>query len=183
MTLLQSKPLPLLTKCPDFSLPSVTDAMVYTLRDFSQSKALLIAFICNHCPYVRAIEDRLLALKHRYAVKDFAMVGICANDSENYPSDSVLELKKRWQEKKYGFPYLIDKDQTVARAFGAVCTPDLFLFDHARQLFYHGQLDDNWQYEAKVIKQDLKEAIDAILNDNPPPKDQKPSIGCSIKWR
>jgi len=183
MALLQSKAKDLGMACPDFSLPSVVDDKIFTLKDFSSSKALLVAFICNHCPYVQAIEDRLIALKRTFDVKDFEIVGICSNDAKRYPDDSKEQLKKRWLEKSYGFFYLHDADQRAALAFDAVCTPDFFLFDQKRQLFYHGQLDDNWQHPTNVKKQHLKEAIQAILTDQPPPPDQKPSMGCSIKWK
>lgn len=182
MVLLPSSASELGVLCPDFSLPGVDDK-VYTLADFSSAQTLLIAFICNHCPYVRAIEDRLIALRKSFSTDDLAMVGICANDAQKYPDDSKDALKQRWQSKNYGFPYLIDEDQTVAKAFGAVCTPDLFLFDQHRRLFYHGQLDDNWQDATQVKRQNLKDAIQAILSGMRPPAGQKPSIGCSIKWK
>lgn len=182
MALLSSKALKPRFICPQFSLLSVENKPV-SLSDFSSSKALLVAFICNHCPYVRAIEDRLLTLRKDFSLKDLGMVGICSNDAQKYPEDGAVELLRRWTEKSYGFPYLIDADQSVAKSFDAVCTPDLFLFDKERRLFYHGQLDDNWQDESKVTSQDLKEAIKMILADLSPPKEQKPSMGCSIKWQ
>lgn len=181
MVLLHSNAPEIGAPIPDFTLDSV-EGKTYSLADFSKSKALLIAFICNHCPYVRAIENRLIALKKSFEASKFEIVGICANDPKKYPDDSSEALKRRWQEKGYGFPYLVDRDQTVAKAFGAVCTPDLFLYDQKRKLFYHGQLDDNWQDETKVKVQSLKEAIEAILAGGEAPKDQKPSMGCSIKW-
>jgi hypothetical protein len=132
---------------------------------------------------VRAIEDRLIALRKAFNETDFAMVGICSNDARRYPDDSAEKLKERSLLKSYSFPYVLDTDQTVAKAFDAVCTPDLYLFDKDRMLFYHGQLDDNWQNEKLVKKQDLKDAITAILLGQSPPSDQKPSLGCSIKWQ
>lgn len=180
MVLLESKDLRLGEPCPDFSLPSV-DEKHYSLSDFKHTKALLVAFICNHCPYVKAIESRLIALRRAFDEKDLSMVAICSNDSAAYPADSKPELFKRWQEKNYGFPYLIDADQNVAKSFDAVCTPDLFLFGNEK-LFYHGQLDDNWQNESQVKHEYLKDAIKDILLEKAPQKDQKPSIGCSIKW-
>jgi peroxiredoxin len=182
MALLHSNAPDIGAPMPKFKLMSV-DEKPYTDSDFGQSKALLIAFICSHCPYVRAVEDRLIALKRAFKVADFELVGICSNDPINYPEDSAPKLKQRWLEKDYGFPYLVDVDQTVAKAFGAVCTPDLFLYDHDRRLFYHGRLDDNWQDATKVKKHDLKEAIVGILEEQKAPADQKPSMGCSIKWR
>jgi peroxiredoxin len=182
MVLIESKMLPLKSKCPNFLLPSVEEKN-FSLKDFADSKALLVAFICNHCPYVRAIEERLIELRRLFSLKDLAMVGICSNDANKYPEDGKEALKKRWHERNYGFPYLLDKDQTVAKAFGAVCTPDLFLFDQDRSLFYHGQLDDNWQEPLKVNEPFLKNAINDILQRKGPPQQQKPSMGCSIKWK
>lgn len=182
MVLLHSNAPEIGAPTPDFTLTSV-DGKVYSLADFANSKALLIAFICNHCPYVRAIEDRLIALKKAFKVSDFEIVGICSNDAKNYPDDSPVALKERWHSKAYGFPYLVDQAQTVAKAFGAVCTPDLFLYDQKRTLFYHGQLDDNWQEPDKVKDQSMKRAIMAILAGEKAWVEQKPSMGCSIKWR
>jgi len=168
--------------CPNFSLPSV-DGKHYDLNSFFKSKALLVAFICRHCPYVMAIEDRLLALAHFYENKDLQTVAICSNDWQNYSEDAPENLFVRWQEKKYGFPYLIDEDQSVAKAFDAACTPDLYLFDQDRQLFYHGRLDDNWKDASKATQQDLRNAIEALLANQSPPIEQFPTIGCSIKWK
>ena len=168
--------------CPAFSLPSV-DGKTYSLDSFIESKSLLIAFICNHCPYVRAIEDRLIALSKAYSAHDLQVVGICSNDFETYTEDAPAKLLSRSLEKKYGFPYLVDETQSVARAFNAQCTPDLYLYDEHRRLFYHGRLDDSWKDPAKVTKEELKEAIEAVLEGRPPPKDQSPTMGCSIKWK
>lgn len=181
MPLLHSNAPQIGAACPDFSLTSVDDKN-YSLCDFSSSKALLVAFICNHCPYVRAIEDRLIALAHSFSTRDLQVVGICSNDAKNYPDDGKLPLRKRAEEKDYRFPYLLDEDQSIARAFDAVCTPDLYLYDHHRKLYYHGQLDDNWQHADQVTHQFLKDAVHGILRGDAPPQDQKPSMGCSIKW-
>lgn len=182
MALLSSGEIPLGTLAPDFCLTSVDDT-TYRLADFCGAQGLLVAFICNHCPYVRAIEDRLIRLAAYFLAHDSAVVAICSNDATNYPDDSKEALKKRYMEKHYGFPYLIDIDQTVAKAYGAVCTPDLFLFDQHRKLYYHGQLDDNWRDEHKVSHHSLKEALDGLLVGKPAPALQKPSMGCSIKWK
>lgn len=168
--------------CPDFSLPSV-DAKILSLKDFSSAQTLLIAFICNHCPYVKAIEDRLLALPGNYSKDQFQMVAICSNDPADYPEDSPAELKRRWQEKNYPFPYLIDESQEVARKFGAVCTPDFYLYGPDRKLAYRGRLDDSWKNPAQVRRQELKEAIDALLARKSLNSLQNPSMGCSIKWK
>jgi len=167
--------------CPAFGLYSVDDQF-FQRSDFDESKALLVAFICNHCPYVKAIEDRLVALRKKYNTSDLAMVGICSNDPSSYPDDSKAMLLKRWQEKNYGFPYLLDVDQQVAHAFDAVCTPDLFLFDKKRKLFYRGRLDNNWRDQSQVSKHDLTDALELLLKDQEPPTEQIPSQGCSIKW-
>lgn len=153
------------TPCPSFTLPSV-DGKTYSLADFSNSRALLIAFICHHCPYVKAIEDDLIALK----IDGLQRVAICSNDASKYPEDAPETLLKRWREKNYGFPYLIDSTQEVAKKFDAVCTPDLFVYDSNRKLYYHGRL------------QELTSAVQDLLAGKPAPENQQHSIGCSIKW-
>ncbi len=168
--------------CPDFSLPSV-DKKNYDLNSFSKSKGLLVAFICNHCPYVQAIEDRLLKLAHAYVYAEIQTIAICSNDWQAYPDDAPENLYERWQKKAFGFPYLLDETQEAARAFKAACTPDLYLYDGARKLFYHGRLDDNWKDQTQVKNQDLKEAINSLLAGKNPPSLQHPTIGCSIKWK
>lgn len=182
MALTESRDLPLGTPCPDFRLRSV-DGKTYARDDFRDAKALVVMFICNHCPYVQAIEDRLVALAHEYGPRGVQFVGICSNDPTDYPDDRPERLLARWKEKGYGFPYLIDETQDVARAFGAVCTPDLYVFDGARRLAYHGRLDDNWQRPEDVRRRELAEALDAILAGRAPSPEQVHSIGCSIKWR
>lgn len=168
--------------CPDFSLPSV-DGKQLGPKDFSSSKTLLVAFICNHCPYVRAIEDRLLELQRSYPFDRFQILAICSNDPSDHPEDSPAELKKRAMEKNYPFPYLIDEQQDVARAFGAVCTPDFYLFGADRKLAYRGRLDDSWKNPAQVRRQELKEAVDGLLSGKSLQSLQNPSMGCSIKWK
>jgi peroxiredoxin len=182
MALLKSEPFTPGLPCPPFRLETV-DSQVFDRDDLVGSKGFLIAFICNHCPYVSAIEDRLIALAKRYKPLGLMTVGICSNDANRYPDDAKEALFERWKKKNYGFPYLLDDDQTVAKAFGAVCTPDLYLYDHRGLLFYHGRLDDNWQDEQKVHHQDLANAIDLVLANKAPPAEQHPSMGCSIKWR
>lgn len=167
--------------CPDFSLMSV-DNKPYSLSSFKGHKALIIMFICNHCPYVKAIEDRLLSLAHEFKGKPVQFVGICSNDGENYPEDSKENLFLRWKEKKYPFPYLHDETQVVAKDFGAVCTPDFFVYNEKNQLAYRGRLDDSWKDESKVTQFELKEAIKSLLNGRAPASQQNPSMGCSIKW-
>ena len=166
---------------PDFSLGSV-EGKTYRLDDFSNKKVLAVFFICSHCPYVLAIEDRILSLWRDLKNQSVQFVGICSNDSTDYPEDSPPNLFKRWKEKGYGFPYLIDEAQTAAKAYGAVCTPDIFVFDEKRRLAYHGQFDDNWKDPKSVTRQDLREAIELLLTGQSPQTPQMPSMGCSIKW-
>jgi len=179
---IESHVLALGAACPDFSLPSV-DGKKYALKDFAKSKGLLVAFICNHCPYVKAVEDRLLAIAKAFSEADLQVVGICSNDAGLYPEDAPLELLRRWEQKQYGFPYLVDEAQDVARAFDAACTPDLYLYDHNRKLYYHGRIDDNWKDASQVHNHEMKEAIKALLRGDAPPKNQMNTIGCSIKWK
>lgn len=180
--MLKSTDIALGSSAPDFSLPSV-EGKVYSLKDFGGSKGLVVMFICNHCPYVQAIEDRYIALAKEYQAKGISFVGICSNDPTDYPDDRPEKLKQRWQEKHYGFPYLIDGSQEVAKAYGAACTPDLYVFDGEQSLFYHGRLDDNWQEEAKVKRREMAAALDELLRGEGPPETQHPSMGCSIKWK
>jgi peroxiredoxin len=181
MALLETEAIPMGTPCPDFDLPAV-EGRNYRLADFKDASVLVVMFICNHCPYVKAIEDRYVALAHAYDGKGVQFVGICANDPVDYPDDSFESLKARWEAKGYGFPYLHDLSQDVARSFGAVCTPDIYVYDADRKLAYHGRFDDNWQNPGQVTSQDLKAAIDTLLAGGKPAEAQVPSMGCSIKW-
>ena len=170
------------TRCPDFRLPAV-DGRTYGRDDFAQAPVLVVMFICNHCPYVKAVEDRLIELQRQYGPRGVQLVGICSNDAATYPDDAFDRLAERWRQKDYGFPYLHDESQQVARAFGAVCTPDIYVFDRERQLAYRGRIDDSWKDPSKVTRRDLAGALDALLAGGRPSADQKASIGCSIKWR
>jgi len=170
------------TPCPDFDLPAM-DGKQYQRDDFKDRKVLLVMFICNHCPYVKAVESRLIELQREYKAQSVQLVGICSNDPTDYPEDSFANLQRSWREKNYGFPYLHDLEQNVARAFGAVCTPEFFVYGPDRKLAYHGRLDDNWQDSRAVKRRELKEAVDRLLTDQEPDPDQIPSMGCSIKWR
>ncbi|MGE0762209.1 MAG: thioredoxin family protein [Bdellovibrionales bacterium] len=166
---------------PDFHLPSV-DGKTFSPKDFSDSRVLVVMFMCNHCPYVQAIEDRLLDLAKRQQPKGVAFTAICANDPSEHPEDAPAALLQRWQQKKYPFPYLVDKDQRVAKAFGAVCTPDFFVYDQNRKLAYRGRLDDSWKNPAAVTRRELETAVTALLSGQRPLTLQNPSMGCSIKW-
>lgn len=167
--------------CPDFNLKSV-DGKPVSRQDFN-GKPLVVMFICNHCPYVKAIEDRLLTLAREMMPKGAAFVAVCANDPADYPEDAPEELLKRWREKNYPFPYLLDESQEVAKAFAAVCTPDIYLFDSSHKLYYRGRLDDSWKNPRAVSKQELKLALESALQKLPAPSLQNPSMGCSIKWK
>ena len=180
MALLESTMVPLGTACPDFTLPGV-DGRLWSRDDF-HTPALLVVVLCNHCPYVQAVDDRLNALAQAFA-RRCAVVAINPNDAVAYPEDSFETMRARAKAKGYVFPYLWDEDQQVARDLGAVCTPDFFLYDAHRHLAYRGRLDDNWKDPTKVRRQDLREAIEAVLAGQPGPEVQHPSMGCSIKWK
>ena len=182
MALLHSEKISLGSPANDFKLASV-DGKKYSLHEFSSSQVLVILFICNHCPYVQAIEDRMITLHRFFQTQSVQFVGICSNDSTDYPDDSPASLLKRWKEKQYGFPYLIDETQQVAKDYGAVCTPDIYVYDRERKLAYHGRLDDNWKDAGQVKTQDLKEAIQKLLIGQKPHANQISSMGCSIKWK
>jgi peroxiredoxin len=182
MALTENRDVPLGSPCPDFRLRSV-EGKTHARDDFRDKPVLVVLFICNHCPYVQAVEDRIVQLRRDYAAKGVQLVGICANDPTDYPEDRPAKLLERWRQKDYGFPYLVDETQTVARAFDAVTTPDIYVFGPDRTLAYHGRIDDNWQQPAKVKRRELAEAIDALLAGRQPSRQQQHSIGCSIKWR
>jgi len=180
MALMESTMVPLGSACADFTLPGV-DGRLWSLHDF-HTRALLVVVMCNHCPYVQAIDDRLNALAREYSGR-CSVVGINSNDAVTHPDDSFEAMRTRARAKGYAFPYLWDEEQTVARALGAVCTPDFFLYDSHRRLNYRGRLDDNWKDPAHVTRQDLKTAIEGVLAGQEPLGTQYPSLGCSIKWK
>ena len=168
--------------CPDFTLPSVTDKKLYSLSDFKNDRPFLVMFICNHCPYVKAIEDRLIELALDLKKISVHVVAICSNDALAYPEDSFENLQKRSLEKNYPFVYLHDKNQVVAKKFGAVCTPDFFVYSAAGRLSYRGRLDDSWKDPTQVTSRDMYLAILEILDQKPVSRPQISSMGCSIKW-
>lgn len=182
MALLHSEKSKLGIPAPDFALNGV-EGKPYSLASFKDKKVLILMFICNHCPYVKAIEDRIIAFSSAYSPRGAQVVGLCSNDPADYPEDSPENLKRRWQEKNYGFPYLIDETQEVAKSYGAVCTPDIYVFDSNRKLAYHGQFDDHWQDPRKVTRRDLQDAVESLLDGKLPSQQQTPSLGCSIKWK
>ena len=165
---------------PYFNLPDTLGKNV-SIEDFD-SELLIIVFTCNHCPYAKAVEDRLIKLGKEYK-NDVDFVLISSNDSENYPEDSPKKMAERHTEKGYPFPYLFDETQEVAKAYSAVCTPDIFLYNDDRKLEYRGRIDDNWQNPEQVEREELKMAIEAVLNGKTIDFEQKPSMGCNIKWK
>lgn len=168
--------------CPDFSLPGV-DGINYSLQDFQNSEPLVIMFICNHCPYVKAIEDRLIQLATDLKAENINVVAICSNDENKYTEDKFENLKQRFYEKKYSFFYLHDQSQDVAKKFGAVCTPDFFMYDRDLKLRYRGRLDDNWKEPTLVTHRELYHAALDLKNNQPISFKQTPSMGCSMKWK
>ncbi len=168
-------------KLPEFNLPAVSGKN-YSNTDFHKYDLKVFFFICNHCPYVKAIEERIISLYKQLKDRNIIFVGICSNDASDYPEDSFENIKKSWHDKNYEFPYLYDETQEVAKAFGAVCTPDIFAFDQSDKLFYRGQLDNSWRDPNSVTREDLKLHLEAQLTGTKPDFEQTPSMGCSIKW-
>lgn len=179
----ESREIAIGTPAPDFRLPS-TSGEEYSLASFAEAKALLVAFVCNHCPYVKHIESAFGQLVGEYAPQGLQAVAICTNDAESYPDDGVEYLREQATRAGWNFPYLIDEDQQVGLAYGAVCTPDLFVFDADRALAYHGAFDESTPGNGKPVTGGLlREALDLILSGKSVPEPHRPSMGCSIKWR
>ena len=175
--------LPLGTLAPDFRLPD-TGGRIVSLADFRGAPVLLVVFMCNHCPYVKHIRHELAELAGEYQARRVAVVGINSNDAANHPDDSPARMIEEAKHIGYSFPYLYDETQAVAKAYRAACTPDIYLFDHARRLVYRGQFDDSRPGNGiPVTGKDLREALDTVLAGKPAPANQKPSIGCNIKWK
>ena len=184
MSLTPSTMLALGTLAPNFELPDVCSGEIVSLDDFRGRKALLIMFICRHCPYVQHVKEGIAKIGHDYKEKDIGIIAVSANDINSYPEDSPESLKEMAQELNFSFPYLYDRSQEIAKAYTAACTPDFFLFDKNRKLVYRGQLDGSRPgNNLPVTGKDLREAIDAVLNDKPVNQNQKPSIGCNIKLK
>ena len=172
------------TQAPDFELPDVVSGKKITLASFKGKKALLVMFICRHCPYVQHVKKELAGLGKDYLNKNLGILAISSNDAENYPDDAPESLKKMAAQESFNFPFCYDEDQSVAKKYSAACTPDFFLFDANQKLIYRGQLDDSRPGNGKpVTGKDLREAIDAALAGKDALKTQKPSIGCNIKWK
>jgi peroxiredoxin len=176
--------LPLATEAPEFSIADVVSGRTVTLDDFADRSALLVMFICRHCPYVRHVRSELARLGRDFADSELAIVAISSNDPTEYPEDAPESLAEEAREAGYAFPYLFDETQEVAKAYTAACTPDFFLFDADRALVYRGQLGDSRPSNGlPVTGKDLRAAIEAVLSGEPVSDDQRASIGCSIKWR
>jgi peroxiredoxin len=184
MALTEPTMLELGTVAPDFALTDVVSGKTMRRDDFAGENALLVMFICAHCPYVKHVEKGLATLGTDYAGKPLAIVAISSNDAENYPADNPAGLKKQAETQGFTFPYLYDETQAVAKAYKAACTPDFFLFDGARKLVYRGQFDRSRPGNGVAVTgEDLRAAIDAALAVKPAITDQRPSIGCNIKWK
>ncbi|MGA9068772.1 MAG: thioredoxin family protein [Terracidiphilus sp.] len=184
MSLTESTMLELGTIAPDFTLTDVVTGQTVSRDEFRNRKALLVIFICAHCPYVKHIEKGLAALGRDYTSQPIGIVAISSNDALTHPADSPAGLKRQAENYGFTFPYLYDETQSVARAYKAACTPDFFLFDGDLQLVYRGQFDSSRPGNGiPVTGEDLRLAIDTVLAGKPVPKDQRPSIGCNIKWK
>lgn len=183
MALTPSTMMPLNNPAPDFTLPDTTGNTV-SLSDLQGAKALLVAFICNHCPYVQHVRQGLAELGRDFQDKGAAVVAINSNDVTNYPDDSPARMAEEVRSAGYTFPYLFDESQEVAKAYRAACTPDFFLFDGEHKLVYRGQMDDSRPGNGKpVTGADLRAALDAVLAGRPVPAEQTASVGCNIKWK
>ncbi|MEZ6057429.1 MAG: thioredoxin family protein [Planctomycetaceae bacterium] len=184
MVMTASTMMPLGTAAPDFSLINTVDGSTVSLADCAGTKGLLVIFLCNHCPFVIHLREALAKFAAEYQAKGLTIVGISANDVGSHPQDGPDQMKLEHSHAGYTFPYLYDESQEVAKAYGAACTPDFFLFDRDRKLVYRGQFDDSRPKSGlPVTGVDLRAACDALLAGGPIISAQKPSIGCNIKWR
>jgi peroxiredoxin len=176
--------IPLGTPAPDFSLPDVVTGKTVSLSDFKSAPALLVMFICNHCPYVKHVQAGMTQMAKDFQARGVAVVAINSNDAVSYPDDGPEKMKEEAQRAGYTFPYLFDESQSVARAYRAACTPDFFLFDGQRKLVYRGQMDDARRGNTlPVTGKTLRAAVDAVLDGQPVSSNQIPSLGCNIKWK
>lgn len=175
---------PLGTELPSFSLPNVMTGRIVSDSDYEGAPALLVMFLCNHCPFVKHVRDEVAAFAREYQERGLAVVGISANDTRAYPQDGPEGMKEEAREAGYAFPYLFDETQEVAKAFHAACTPDFFLFGADRRLAYRGQFDGSRpSNDVPITGEDLRTATDLVLAGRHPPEQQTPSIGCNIKWK
>ena len=166
---------------PSFKLPAVDRLRVDA--QMIKDPVVVIVFTCNHCPYAQAYEDRLIDMANHFDEEGVQFVLVNSNDAENYPEDSFEQMKVRYSEKSFPFPYCFDESQAVAKAYGALCTPHCFVFDRERKLQYKGRVDDNWEHPENVTEHSLKDAIDALVRREIPEVQEANAIGCSIKWK
>lgn len=184
MALTYSEPVSIGMLAPEFPEKGVlaTDGKRYHLKDFERSRIWVMIFMCNHCPYVKAVRGRIRALSEEFKSQGVQVIGVNSNDSVRYPDDDFASMKREVEAHHYDFPYLWDETQEVAKSYGAVCTPDFFVFDR-KVLKYRGRLDDNWKDESQVKSRDLARALGLLLSDQELSTQQTPSMGCSIKWK
>ena len=182
MALLESTMPPLGTPAQDFLLDGI-DGKTHSLESYSEKEIIVIIFMCNHCPYVKAVLKRIIELQNEFIDHGVQFIGINPNDATRYPDDSLENMKIIAKENDFSFPYLIDPSQEVAKSYDAVCTPDLYVYGKNRKLVYRGRIDDNWEDSEKVTQQDLKLALEKILSGQVITSKQIPSMGCSIKWK
>jgi peroxiredoxin len=176
--------LPLGTRAPEFSLPDVVSGKTISLDTFKNKRALLVMFICRHCPYVKHVQHEIARIGRDYGSKDVGIVAISSNDPVEYPEDSPASLKEMVKEQGFTFPLCFDESQEAAKAYAAACTPEFYVFDKSRRLVYRGQLDDSRRgNDIPVTGRDVRAALEAVLSDKPVDPHQKPSIGCNIKWK
>ncbi|RCS26458.1 thioredoxin family protein [Polaribacter sp. WD7] len=184
MALTESNEFKLGTKAPSFSLTNTIDGKEYSLMDLKGQKGTVILFICNHCPFVIHVNEELVKMANKYQLKGIKFIAISSNDIENYPQDAPHLMKKLAEEVGCPFPYLYDETQQVAKAYDAACTPDFYIFDAELHSVYHGQLDDSRPGNGKpVTGKDMRGALDNLLQNNSVLPNQKPSMGCGIKWK
>ena len=189
MAVTESTMMELGRSAPDFSLPAANPDVDdrggshRSLSDYEDAEALVVVFMCNHCPYVKHIEEALLDVARTYQDRGAQFVGICSNDAERYPDDSFEKMAERTEAKDYPFPYLQDESQEVAQAYEAACTPDFFVFDADRRLVYRGRFDETRPDKGTPDGADLRQALDEVLADGEVTMEQKPSMGCNIKWK
>jgi peroxiredoxin len=181
MSLLESIVVPLGTKMPEFTVKDPSGKEFKSDNCYGE-KGLLIAFTCNHCPYALAVWPRFINLAGYARELGINTIAVNPNINPDYPDDSPEKMLKKIKEWGINFPYLVDETQDAAERFKAQCTPDIYLYNARHELVYHGRIDDNWQDESKVTRQELKDALTALAADQPVSLDQKPSMGCSIKW-
>lgn len=184
MAYTESNMLPLGTRAPEFELPDTISGQILKLQDIRSDKATVIMFLCNHCPYVVFVKDEIARISKEYGDKGVSFIAINSNDIEHYPDDAPDKMTLKAREWGFGFPYLYDASQEVARAYDAACTPDFYIFDGELRLVYRGQLDGARPKNDKPITgADLRHALDAVLNQQPVSLEQRPSGGCNIKWK